>query len=127
MAAIQDLELQQLDVKSAFLNGTLKEDIYMQQPEGFAMPGKEHLVCKLERTIYGLKQSPHAWYVRLHAHLHNNRFSRSTVDHSVYVRHEGEKFMIILVYVDDLVLASNNKPMLQEFKTSMEKEFKMTT
>ena len=126
MAAIQDLELQQLDVKSAFLNGTLKEDIYMQQPERFAKPGKEHLVCKLERTIYGLKQSPRAWYERLHAHLHNNRFSRSTADHSVYVRREGEKFMIILVYVDDLVLASNNKPMLQEFKTSMEKEFKMS-
>ena len=126
MAAIQDLELQHMDVKSAFLNGMLKEDIYMAQPEGFAKPEEGHLVCKLERTIYGLKQSPRAWYERLHAHLQKNGFSRSNADHSVYVRRMGGEFMIILVYVDDLILASNSKPMLQGFKNAMKEEFKMS-
>src|SRR6185295_6410504 len=62
IVAIHDLELHQMDVKTAFLNGHLEEEIYMQQPEGFIAPGNEHLVCKLRRTLYGLKQSPRVWY-----------------------------------------------------------------
>ena len=64
-----NLPLHQLDVLTAFLNGLLKEDVYMYQPPGFARPGEEHLVCKLHKALYGLKQSPRAWYDRLHAVL----------------------------------------------------------
>ena len=126
MAAIEDLELQQLDVKTAFLNGMLEEDIYMEQPEGFVAPGKEQLVCKLERSLYGLKQAPRAWYERLHAHLVKQQFERCAADHSVYVSRKGADFMIVLVYVDDLILASNSPTMLQQFKAVMEAEFKMS-
>ena len=126
MAAIEDLELQQLDVKTAFLNGMLEEDIYMEQPEGFVAPGKEQLVCKLERSLYGLKQAPRAWYERLHAHLVKQQFKRCPADHSVYVSRKGADFMIVLVYVDDLILASNSPTMLQQFKVVMEAEFKMS-
>ena len=126
MAAIEDLELQQLDVKTAFLNGMLEEEIFMEQPEGFVAPGKEHLVCKLERSLYGLKQAPRAWYERLHAHLVKQQFERCAADHSVYVSRKGADFMIVLVYVDDLILASNSPTMLQQFKVVMEAEFKMS-
>ena len=62
IGAVMDLEIHQMDVKTAFLNGELEEDIYMEQPEGFVEQGKEHLVCKLKSSLYGLKQSPRAWY-----------------------------------------------------------------
>ena len=118
MAAIEDLELQQLDVKTTFLNGMLEEDI--------VAPGKKQLVCKLERSLYGLKQAPRAWYERLHAHLVKQQFERCAADHSVYVSRKGADFMIVLVYVDDLILASNSPTMLQQFKAVMEAEFKMS-
>ena len=126
MTAIEDLELQQLDVKTAFLNGMLEEDIYMEQPEGFVAPGKEQLVCKLERSLYGLNQAPRAGYERLHALLVQQQFKRCPADHSVYVSRKGADFMIVLVYVDDLILASNSPTMLQQFKVVMEAEFKMS-
>ena len=65
LAAMEDLELDSMDISSAFLNGDLEEEIYMSQPEGFTVPGKEHLVCRLTKSLYGLKQSPRQWYQKL--------------------------------------------------------------
>ena len=65
IGAAEDLEIHQMDVKTAFLNGDLEEEIYMAQPEGFTEPGKEHLVCKLHKSLYSLKQSPRAWYHKI--------------------------------------------------------------
>ena len=76
-------------------------------------PGKEQLECKLKRLLYGLKQAPRAWYERMHAHLFMKQFPRCRADYSVYVSRKGVDFMIVLVYMHDLILASNNPTMLQ--------------
>jgi hypothetical protein len=81
-----DLELFQMDVKTAFLNGELDEEIYMDQPIGFVAKGKEREVCKLKRSIYGLKQSSRQWYLRFHQGIISNGFNIIEEDHCVYVK-----------------------------------------
>ena len=75
-----------MDVKTTFLNGILEVDIYMDFPEGFVQEGNEHLVCKLFKKLYGLKQSPRAWYHRMVSFFINKSFCRSQVDHTLYIR-----------------------------------------
>jgi hypothetical protein len=82
LAAIEDMEIHQMDVKTAFLNGDLEEEIYMEQPEGFTHEG-DHLVCKLHKSLYGLKQSPRAWNQKLDTFLKNIKFTKSDADFSV--------------------------------------------
>ena len=73
IGAAMDLEIHQMDVKTAFLNGDLDEDIYMVQPEGFVQQGKQNHVCKLKKSLYGLKQSPRAWYQKIHTFFYSKR------------------------------------------------------
>jgi hypothetical protein len=82
LAAIEDMEIHQLDVKTTFLNGDLEEEIYMEQPKGFTQEG-EHLVCKLHKSLYGLKQSPRDWNQKLDAFLKNIEFVRSDANFCV--------------------------------------------
>jgi len=84
LAAIENMEIHQMDVKTAFLNGDLEKEIYMEQPEGFAQEG-EYLVCKLHKSLYGLKQSPGAWNQKLDVFLKNIKFVRSDADFSMYI------------------------------------------
>lgn len=115
-AAHEDLELDQLDVKTAFLNGELEEDVWMEQPEGFKTPGGAK--CKLRRTIYGLKQASRAWYLRLRQKLEQHGLKVSSADAALYVGTD----LIVLVYVDDILLAGRRaavdackKVLAQEF------------
>ena len=104
--AIQnDLLLHQMDVVTAFLNGTLEEEIYMQQPNGYTQPGKEHLVCKLKWSLYSLKQSPHCWNKVFTQFMKAIGFTQSTADPCIYVR-VGYGLSIIALYVDDLIIAT---------------------
>jgi hypothetical protein len=89
LVAIEDMEIHQMDVKTTFLNGDLEEEIYMEQPEGFTEEG-EHLVCKLHKSLYGLKQSPKAWNQKLDVFLKSIEFVRSDADFSVYVAQVGD-------------------------------------
>ena len=84
--AMHDLELEELDVKTAFLHDELEEKTYTDQPEGFVVPGKEDLVCKLKRSLYGLKQSPRQWYKRFDSFMLAHRFMRSQYDSCVYMK-----------------------------------------
>ena len=103
--AVQNgLMLHQMDVTTAFLNGELEEEVYMRQPEGFAVKGQEDLVCKLKRSIYGLKQSPRCWNSVLDSQLKQMGFVQAKGNPCIYVTSEGEMF-IIAVYVDDIILA----------------------
>jgi hypothetical protein len=126
IAAVQDLEVHHMDVKCAFLNGDLEEEIYMQQPEGFIEEGKESLVCKLQRSLYGLKQSPRAWNQKLDAELKELGFMRSEADHSLYIHFHEHDLVFVIVYVDDMLILSNSIPQVQALKRNLERKFKMT-
>ena len=89
LVAYYDLELHQMDVKTTFLNGDLEENIYMAQPEGFVMKGKEHLGCRLKKSIYGLKQAFRQWYLKFDKVIRNFGFKENKVDNCIYVKFKG--------------------------------------
>jgi hypothetical protein len=105
IVAMRDLELEQIDVKTAFLHGELEEEIYMDQPKGFIVPGKEDLVCKLKRPLYGLKQSPRQWYKRFDSLMLTHGFKRSQYDSCVYIKFFNGSPIYLLLYVDDMLIA----------------------
>ena len=100
LAAQHGLKLHQMDVTTVFLYGDLKEEVYMKQPEGFTEKGKEHLVCRLRRSIYGHKQPPRCWNSVLDGKLKNMGFVQATGDPCIHVKQEGGEIFIIAVYVD---------------------------
>ena len=125
IVASMDLELHQMDVKTAFLNGELEEEIYMQQPSCFVVKGQEHKVCRLLRSIYGLKQSSRQWYLKFHQAITSYDFIMIDEDHCVYVKQTQEKFVILSLYVDDILLAANDKGFLIEIKNWLSSNFQM--
>lgn len=121
-----DLELAQLDVKTAFLHGDLDEEIYMSQPDGFKVPEKENLVCKLRKSLYGLKQSPRQWYKRFDRFMIGQKYTRSHYDHCVYFRKLRDgSFIYLLLYVDDMLIACKSKLEIDKLKTQLRNEFEM--
>ena len=93
-----------MDVKTTFLHGDLEEEIYMKQPEGFAVKGKKELVCKLKKSLYGLKQSRKMWYQKFDAFIRGLGFTRSKADHCVYFKLIGDCVIYLVLYVDDMLL-----------------------
>lgn len=116
------LKLHQVDVTTAFLNGNLEEEIYMKQPKGFVTEGKEHLVCKLKKSIYGLKQSPRCWNTALDSHLKEMGFTQSTSDPCIYMNAGGD-VTYIGVYVDDIILAGRSEDRIKEVKSALSRKF----
>ena len=114
-----------MDVTTAFLNGILEEEIFMQQPEGYVKTGDENKVCKLKKSIYGLKQSPRCWNKRIHSYLVENDFNRTLSDYALYVKREGEEVIILGLYVDDIVILSKFESSMREVKKNLSSEFKM--
>lgn len=111
-----DLELKQMDVKTAFLNGDLEEEVYMKQPEGFPSSNGEHLVCKLKKSIYGLKQASRQWYLKFHNVISSFGFVENIMDQCIYQKVSGSKLCFLVLYMDDILLASNDKGMIHELK-----------
>ena len=124
LAAQQGLKVHQMDVTAAFLNGELDDDVFMKQPEGFVVQGKEKLVCKLKHSIYGLKQSPRCWNTTLDQQLQDMGFIQSTSDPCIYTASEGESF-IIGVYVDDMILAGSSDERMTQVKEALSNRFQM--
>jgi hypothetical protein len=123
---MENLELEQLDVKTAFLHGDIEETIYMQQLEGYTIPGKENHVCLLKKSLYGLKQSPRQWYKRFDSFMLSIRFCRSEYDSCVYYKKLQDKsFMYLLIYVDDMLVAASNKEEIKKVKEQLSSEFEM--
>ena len=117
MAAMCSWPLFQLDIKNAFLHGDLAEEVYMEQPPGFVAQGESGLVCRLRRSLYGLKQSPRAWFDRFSSVVQEFGMLRSTADHSVFYHHNssGQCFYLV-VYVDDLVITGSDQDGIQKPK-----------
>ena len=120
-AVQNDMMLHQMDVTSAFLNGDLQEEVYMDQPEGFEVKGQEHLVYKLKRSLYGLKQAPRCWNMTLDHLLKSMGFVQTKSDPCLYISSEGE-LCIIAVYVDDILLATKSE---KKVKNRLSAEFEV--
>lgn len=124
MAVQFNLVIHQMDVTSAFLNGNLDEEIFMKQPENFIVQGKESYVCKLHKSIYGLKQSPRCWNTAIDDYLKSIGFVQATSDNCIYTASEGEMF-IIAVYVDDIILACKDLERITTVKNHLSSKYKM--
>ena len=118
-----DLQLHQLDVTTAFLNGTLKEEVYMEQPKGFVCQGKEELVCKLKKSLYGLKQAPRCWNSTLDSYLKTLGFIQTVSDPCIYFKTSDEDTLYLGVYVDDIVIAGKGEEQIQQLKDNLAKKF----
>lgn len=122
LAAAQNWHLHQLDVDNAFLHGTLDEDVYMQVPAG-VLTEKPNQVCKLQKSLYGLKQASRKWYEKLAAHLIHLGYTQTASDYSLFVKFQGDMFTGLLVYVDDVILVGNSLLEFQMVKDSLHSAF----
>ncbi|CAL2237091.1 unnamed protein product [Prunus armeniaca] len=126
MATQHDMEIEQMDVKTAFLHGDLEETIFMAQPEGFVEYGKENLVCPLKKSLYGLKQSPRQWYKRFDYFMLKINFRRCLYDCCVYYHvFQDGMIILLLLYVDDMLITCQDKSRIQYLKKMLSKEFDM--
>lgn len=117
----------QFDVKSAFLNGDLEEEVYVTQPDGYVEKGKENKVYKLKKALYGLKQAPRAWYSKIDSHFRENGFERSKNEPTLYVKkYEKNDLLMVCLYVDDMIYMGSSHSLVCDFKSSMMKKFEMT-
>ncbi|RVW88523.1 Retrovirus-related Pol polyprotein from transposon TNT 1-94 [Vitis vinifera] len=126
LAVNQDWCLQQLDIKNAFLNGDLEEEVYMEIPPGFEESMVKNQVCKLQKSLYGLKQSPRAWFDRFTKAVLKLGYKQGQADHTLFVKksHAG-KLAILIVYVDDIILSGNDMGELQNLKKYLSEEFEV--
>jgi len=120
-----DLELHQMDVKTAFLNGDLEENVYMKQPTGFFMEGKEHMGCRLKKSIYGLKQASRQWYLKFNNRIKSFGFKENVEDNCIYAKFKSGKYIFLILYVDDILLASSDVSLLLETKKFLSSNFDM--
>ncbi|RVW51035.1 Retrovirus-related Pol polyprotein from transposon TNT 1-94 [Vitis vinifera] len=125
MVAAENLHLEQLDVKTTFLHGDLEEDLYMNQPEGFIVQGQENLVCKLRKSLYDLKQAPRQWYKKFDNFMHRIGFKRCEADHCCYVKSFDNSYIILLLYVDDMLIVGSDIEKINNLKKQLSKQFAM--
>src|SRR4051812_17062375 len=125
LAASHGLLVHQMDVKTAFLNGELDEEIYMEQPDGFVVPGHEGKVCKLLKSLYGLKQAPKQWHEKFERTLTTEGFVVNEADKCVYYRHGGGEGVILCLYVDDILIFGTNLDLIKEVKDFLSRCFEM--
>nr|GFB79764.1 copia protein [Tanacetum cinerariifolium] len=116
----------QMDVKTVFLHGSLKEDVFVCQPEGFIDADPPSHVYKLKKALYGLKQAPKAWYDELSMFLLQNHFFKGTIDMMLFIRHFHKDILVVQVYVDDIIFGSTHPRYIQLFSDLMKSRFKMS-
>ena len=119
-------ELHHLDIKTAFLNGLLAEEVYVAEPPSFEVIGSEKKVCRLKKALYGLKQAPRAWYDRIHTHLLSLGFQNSPTEVTLYIRKRGADLLILILYVDDMILTGPHPEKIADFKRELQQSFAMT-
>ena len=125
IAAIFDLKIHQMDVKTAFLNGDLEEEIYMDQPEGFVESGQESKVCKLIKSLYGLKQAPKQWHEKFDSCMIGNGYKSNECDKCIYFKSWNNLHVIISLYVDEMLIFCSNMHVINEMKNMLKSHFDM--
>ncbi|KAJ9545394.1 hypothetical protein OSB04_025101 [Centaurea solstitialis] len=125
ISAYFNYEIWQMDVKTAFLNGKLTEDVYMEQPEGFEDPKNPNKVCKLLKSIYGLKQASRSWNLHFDERIKEFGFAKSEFEPCVYTKFSGSIVSLLVLYVDDILLIGNDVPTLQSIKSWLSRCFQM--
>ncbi|KAK2382392.1 hypothetical protein QL285_069931 [Trifolium repens] len=125
VAAVYNLFIHQMDVKTAFLNGDLEEEIYMEQPEGFVIPRQEQKVCKLDKSLYGLKQAPKQWHIKFDSLMTSNEFKVNESDKCIYYKYENGICTIVCLYVDDLLIFGSNISAINAVKSLLSNNFDM--
>lgn len=115
--------VRQLDVNNAFLQGTLTDEVYMEQPPGFVDADRPHHVCRLRKAIYGLKQAPRAWYIELSTFLISLGFVNSISDTSLFILKKDKSIVYLLVYVDDILVTGNDPALLQHTLEAIGNQF----
>jgi hypothetical protein len=125
LAAQHDWEIEQVDFTTAFLNGHLDEEIYLEVPEGLQSDRTRGKVLKLSKSLYGLKQAPRQWNLALNHQLENLGFTRLVSDEAIYIQHKDNNITIITIYVDDMLIIGNSKDNITKFITSLNARFKL--
>jgi len=125
-ASNKNFKLFQMDVKSAFLNGFIDEEVYVNQPQGFVDPTFPNHVLRLTKALYGLKQAPRAWYGRLSSFLIDNEFIRGENDTTLFTKKRDGSLLVVQIYVDDIIFGSPNAALAEEFSSLMSSEFEMS-
>ncbi|KAI3821075.1 hypothetical protein L1987_08631 [Smallanthus sonchifolius] len=125
-ASFMKFKVYQMDGKTAFLYGVVKEEVYVNQPPGFEDPDHPFQVYKLDKALYGLHQAPRAWYETLSTHLTSNGFVRRTIDKTLFLKKIDSDLLIVQVYVDDIVYGSTNENLYREFETVMKLKFEVS-
>ena len=125
LAAAKGWHLHQMDVKNAFLQGELEEEVYMMQPPGFESSKHPHAVCRLKKPLYGLKQAPRAWHSKITSYLHDIGFRMSKSDNSLYIRNNPKSPVFLILYVDDLVIGGESLTETQKIKKLLLEKFEM--
>nr|GFB59718.1 putative ribonuclease H-like domain-containing protein [Tanacetum cinerariifolium] len=120
-------QVYQMDVKSAFLYGTIKEEVYICQPPGFEDPEYPDKVYKVVKALYGLHQAPRAWYETLATYLLENEFQRGTIDQTLFIKKHQKDILLVQIYVDDIIFGATNKALCQSFKKLMKDKFQMSS
>ncbi|GJX70823.1 putative RNA-directed DNA polymerase [Tanacetum coccineum] len=126
LATSLDLEVEQMDVKTAFLHSDLDKEIYMEQPKGFQIKGKEGYVCRLQKSMYGLKQAPRQWYKKFESVIGKQAYRKTSSNHCVFFQKFGDDdFIILLLYVDDMLIVGKNIGRIAQLKRDLSKSFSM--
>nr|GEY97077.1 uncharacterized mitochondrial protein AtMg00810-like [Tanacetum cinerariifolium] len=116
-----------MDVKSAFLYGTIEEEVYVCQPPGFEDPENPDKVYKVVKVLYGLHQAPRAWYETLATYLLENRFQRGTIDQTLFIKKQQKNILLVQIYVDDIIFGATNKALCQSFEKLIKDKFQMSS
>lgn len=125
LAANLDWPLHQFDVKNAFLHGDLEEEVYMDIPPGYTVPSGDRTVCRLQRALYGLKQSPRAWFGRFSMAMKKYGFQQSNSDHTLFLKHQKGKVTVLIIYVDDMIITGDDTEEITKIQRQLGTEFEM--